>query len=156
MKLKVEQAKGNNRFPRYVLVAENRTFFDGNGWTPDERKALKYASLPVIKKDWKKLQKEMESGLIELTGTYIVGVGVNGEYVIFYERQATSMKPEGAKSKADHFSLIEGLRSLGIATVTHEQIEAALDVCFPKGTTGQDESNVLRVVFRHLKRSGGA
>lgn len=82
------------------------------------------------------------------------GVGVNGEYVIFYERQATATNLEGKKPKADHSSLLEGLRSLGLNTVTNEQIDAALAVCFPKGTSGQDEANVLRVVFRHLKRSG--
>lgn len=83
------------------------------------------------------------------------GVGVNGEYVLFYERVPGGERQQ-AKPKADHSSLIEGLRSLGIPSVTHDQIEAALAVCFPKGTTGQDESSVLRAVFRHLKRSGTA
>jgi hypothetical protein len=84
------------------------------------------------------------------------GLAVNGEYVIFYERQAASTPLDAAKPKADHSSLIEGLRSLGIPTVTTEQIEATLAVCFPKGTIGQDDSQILRAVFRHLKRSGGA
>jgi predicted DNA-binding transcriptional regulator AlpA len=84
------------------------------------------------------------------------GVGVNKEYVIFYERQGASTKPEGTSSKADHSSLLEGMKSLGLTTVTTEQIEAALAACFPKGTTGQDESSILRAVFRHLKRSGVA
>jgi hypothetical protein len=75
------------------------------------------------------------------------GVGVNGEYVIFYERQP-------ARSQADHSSLLEGLRTLGLGSVTPDQLEAALQACFPKGTSGQDEANVLRTVFRHLKRSG--
>ncbi len=79
---------------------------------------------------------------------------MNGEYVLFYERQPTVMKPEGKKAKADHSSLIDGLKALGLSTVTNEQIEAALAACFLNGTTGQDEANVLRVVFRHLKRSG--
>lgn len=82
------------------------------------------------------------------------GLAVNGEYVLFYERQPTGAKVEDNKPQADHSSLIEGLRTLGIPTVTNDQIEAALAVCFPKGTSGQDESNVLRAVFRHLKRSG--
>ena len=42
------------------------------------------------------------------------GVGVNGEYVIFYERQPTGTKTEGKKPKADHSALLEGLRSLGL------------------------------------------
>ena len=80
------------------------------------------------------------------------GIGTNGEYVIFYERQPSTKIP--AKPKVDHSSLLEGLRSLGIASVTNDQIEAALAVCYPTGTSGQDEANVLRAVFRHLKRSG--
>lgn len=84
------------------------------------------------------------------------GIGVNGEFVLFYERQPTSTKTEDKKPKADHSSLIEGLNLLGLTGVTTEQVEAALIVCFPKGTTGQDEATVLRTVFRHLKRAGSA
>jgi predicted DNA-binding transcriptional regulator AlpA len=80
------------------------------------------------------------------------GVGVNGEYVLFYEKQVK----DAVTPKADLSSLLEGVRRLGIAEVTAAQVEAALAVCFPKGTTGQDEANVLRVVFRHLKRAGAA
>lgn len=75
------------------------------------------------------------------------GVGVNGEYVIFYERRPS-------RTQADHSALLEGLRTLGLGTVTPDQLEATLQACFPKGTNGQDEANVLRTVFRHLKRSG--
>jgi hypothetical protein len=75
------------------------------------------------------------------------GVGVNGEYVIFYERKPT-------RTQADHASFLDGLRTLGLASVTTEQLEAALQACFPKGTNGQDEATVLRTIFRHLKRSG--
>lgn len=82
------------------------------------------------------------------------GVGVNGEYVIFYERHEASSKAGPKKTRADHSSLVDGLRTLGIGNVTNDQIEAALEAEFPKGTAGQDESNILRTVFRHLKRSG--
>ena len=75
------------------------------------------------------------------------GVAVNGEYVIFYERQPT-------RTQADCSALLEGLRTLGLGSVTPEQVAAAVEVCFPKGIIGQDEANVLRTVFRHLKRSG--
>jgi hypothetical protein len=83
------------------------------------------------------------------------GVGCNGEYVLFYERVPVGERQQ-TKPRTDHSSLIEGLKSLGIANVTADQIEAALAVCFPKGTSGQDESSVLRAVFRYLKRSGTA
>lgn len=83
------------------------------------------------------------------------GVGVNKEFVIFYDRQPVATKTEDTKSKVDHSSLLPGLSTLGLV-VTTAQVEAALTACFPKGTSGQDETNVLRVVFRHLKRSGCA
>jgi hypothetical protein len=73
MKLKVEQV-GNPKYPRYVLALENGCYFDGTGWTPNKKKAIRYASLPVIKEDWKQLQGEMEKGLIELVGTVVVRI----------------------------------------------------------------------------------
>lgn len=82
------------------------------------------------------------------------GIGVNGEYVLFYERLPTVTKIEAKKPKANHSALLEGLASLGLTGITNEQIEAALAANFPKGTADQDEANVLRIVFRHLKRAG--
>jgi hypothetical protein len=73
MKIKVEQT-GNPKFPRYILALENGTYFDGSGWTPIQKKALRYAALPVIKEDWKRLQEQMESSLIELVGTVVVRI----------------------------------------------------------------------------------
>lgn len=82
------------------------------------------------------------------------GVGVNGEYVLFYERLATGPKSEGSKGKSDVANLLDGLKASGLKTVTREQVEEALATCFPNGTTGQNENTVLTVVFRHLKRLG--
>lgn len=84
------------------------------------------------------------------------GVGVNGEFVIFYERQATATQSEGKKGKADLSALLEGLRTLGLTSVTQDQLQVTLEACFPKGTSSQDEATVLRTVFRHLKRAGSA
>jgi len=81
------------------------------------------------------------------------GIGVNGEYVLFYDRHP---KAEVKDAKPDHTALLEGLGALGLTSTTAAQVESAMAVCFPKGTTGQDEANVLRVVFRHLKRAGSA
>ena len=82
------------------------------------------------------------------------GINVNGEFVIFYERQPTEAVSVAKKIKGNHSSLISGLKSLGLPGVTLEQVEAAIAACFPTGTHGQEETEVLRVVFRHLKRSG--
>lgn len=84
------------------------------------------------------------------------GIGVNGEFVLFYERQPTITKTEDKRPKADHSAIVEGLSLLGLTSVTTEQVEAAIAACFPKGTSGQDEASLLRTVFRHLKRAGTA
>lgn len=82
------------------------------------------------------------------------GVTVSGEYVIFYERQPTSTKIEIKKHKNDLAALVEGLKALGLGTVTKDQVETALATCFPEGTSGHDDSVLLKRVFRHLKSSG--
>jgi hypothetical protein len=48
------------------------------------------------------------------------GVGVDGEYVIFYERQATNESLPAKKPRSNHSALIQGLKSLGLAAVTTE------------------------------------
>jgi len=83
------------------------------------------------------------------------GIGVNGQYVLFYERHVPSQpKPrQGDRAKPGHTKLLASLRSLGLETVSPEQVQVALSACFPSGTSGHDEAEVLRVVFRHLKRA---
>ena len=61
-----------------------------------------------------------------------------------------------AKAKADYTDLMENLQALGLPGVTAAAVEKAVGECFPKGTAGQDEHEVLRTIFRHLKRSGTA
>ena len=86
-----------------------------------------------------------------------MGIGVNGQYVIFYERgepcSAGPPKPQ-TKPKANYADLIESLQSLGLTSMTTAAVEKAVADCYPKGTTGHDENDILRTVFRHLKRAG--
>jgi predicted DNA-binding transcriptional regulator AlpA len=86
-----------------------------------------------------------------------MGIGVNGQFVIFYERGEPSgagpSKP-AAKPKADCTNLMDSLQSLGLTGLTVAVIEKAVAECYPKGTADQDEPNILRTVFRHLKRAG--
>ena len=77
-------------------------------------------------------------------------IGINGSYVIFYERRVNPTSNN--KPKKDRSKLVDGLKSLGVA-VTIDQLESAIAECYPKGTE-VDESDMIRVVFRHLKRSG--
>ena len=84
-----------------------------------------------------------------------LGIGVNGDYVLFYERdetpKAATPKP---KPKQDFSALIEGLSALGLSGLSVAQVAAAVEQCFPNGTASEDENNILRTVFRHLKRAG--
>lgn len=88
-----------------------------------------------------------------------LGIGVNGEYVLFYSRdnesKPTAPKPiERPKLKQDYTELMDNLSSLGLTGLTSNAVSAAVDHCYPQGTNAQDESDVLRTVFRHLKRAG--
>jgi hypothetical protein len=70
MKLTVEMI--GDRFPRYILACENRTYWTGGGWSPKKAAALKYASLRVIRDDWKRLQEQMQRDMTELVATVAV------------------------------------------------------------------------------------
>lgn len=84
-----------------------------------------------------------------------LGIGVNGEYVLFYERSETPNQPKVTPaSKADHTGLVESLQALGLSGLTTKQVAEAVEACYPKGTSSEDENDILRAVFRHLKRSG--
>lgn len=78
-------------------------------------------------------------------------IGVGGEYVIFYERSA---EPRAVKKPSPNKGLLEGLKSLGLISLTSEQLSTALNACYPNGTDGEEDSDILRTVFRHLKRAG--
>lgn len=86
-----------------------------------------------------------------------MGIGVNGQFVIFYERAEPVVSgpliPK-MKPKASYTDLMENLQALGLSGLTTSQVEKAVTECFPKGTVGQDEQHILRTVFRHLKRAG--
>ena len=89
-----------------------------------------------------------------------LGIGVNGEYVLFYERDpdakpATKKAPK-AEPKLDLTDLMDGLSALGLSGLTTPTVADAVEACFPNGTASEDENDILRTVFRHLKRLGSA
>ena len=80
--------------------------------------------------------------------------GINGKPVLFYAKnnmRAPVLKAKKEKPKANHADLIDALSSLGLDSTTSEVNEAIREK-FPRGTEGIDESEVIRVVFVHLKR----
>ena len=86
-------------------------------------------------------------------------MGVNGEYVLFYDRRpretvgSPTRRTRGAGEATGAFRL--RLEGLGLTRLTDAQVEAALSACFPQGTADVPESEVLRVIYRHLRRSNG-
>jgi hypothetical protein len=66
MKLLVRQI-GNDAFPRYAIMCENHTWWTGEEWSPDEAKALRFASLLVVRDTWKQLQEQMDASSEEVT-----------------------------------------------------------------------------------------
>ena len=75
------------------------------------------------------------------------------QVVLFYaRRQAAPIKPKKlSPTPSPHDDLLDGLRSLGLASVTATDVTAAVKELYPQGILGIDEGEVLRAVFLHLK-----
>lgn len=116
MKITVQQA-GNPRYPRYVLALENGCFFNGEGWTPDQRQAVRYASLPIIRRDWKRLQRELDNDMIELVGSYVVRIA-GTKVITRQEIEQVAWYLSGASALTLDYSLPRpaGLEHLVIST----------------------------------------
>lgn len=96
---------------------------------------------------------EMQQDVVAARQT---GIGCNGEYVLFYDKQspgAVATPPARRQSKED--GLLDSLRKLGMPQLTAAQVQAAVTSVFPGGTEGIDESALLRMLYRHLRRPGG-
>jgi hypothetical protein len=101
--------------------------------------------------------QEMQEEILLVRQT---GIGCNGQYILFYERQQPAMpsSPSAPRRpiRQERHDLIDSLRSLGLQNVTAAQVEEALAANYPNGTAGVDEVTVVRTVYRHLRRLGVA
>jgi hypothetical protein len=86
-------------------------------------------------------------------------VGINGRVVLFYARRpgnelkkTHTQRSASPKRPPKHNRLIDGLRGLGLATATEQQIEVALKELYPAGTSGMGEAELLRTIFVHIMR----
>lgn len=96
------------------------------------------------------------------------GVGIDGSAVIFYRRDTLTMTtatfPTSARARRrtsapmpNRFAdLVSSLQSLGVSQADERSVSAAVAECFPNGLEGQQEPDVLRAVFRQLRRSESA
>jgi predicted DNA-binding transcriptional regulator AlpA len=85
--------------------------------------------------------------------------GIDGKPILFYARRTGTAPPKPRKAPAttpQHADLLEGVRSLGIASVTAADIAKAMKEVFPSGVENQDDGEILRAVFLHLKRKNRA
>jgi len=84
------------------------------------------------------------------------GLGIDGRAVIFYRRRqaAVALTPprtrQRSSSSGRYADLVVNLQALGVAKATEQTVSNAITECFPQGTDGQPESDVLRILFRHL------
>jgi hypothetical protein len=83
--------------------------------------------------------------------------GIDGKQILFYASRLTASprrsKPAKLKPKGkDVAALVDGLNALGLATATAAQVDRTTKELFPQGTEGINQSEVLRVVFLHLKK----
>ena len=87
-------------------------------------------------------------------------MGINGKVVMFYARRPTGTttpskakkaigKPTGSDRYAD---IVDGLKALGLATVTTKQVAEVVGQLFPQGTAAVDPGETIRAVFVHLHR----
>ncbi len=89
-------------------------------------------------------------------------VGINGEIVMFYSaRTSTTAKPKKIIKKSTdqkmvssdkHADMIDALESLGLDDINSSNIDSVIHKCFPDGTKNISENDILREVFRHMKR----
>lgn len=84
--------------------------------------------------------------------------GVNGQVVLFYaRRQPSPARPKKATpAPAPHPDLLDGLRALGLVSVTLADVGEAVKTLYPQGTRGIDEGEFLRIVFLHLNSRNAA
>ena len=89
--------------------------------------------------------------------------GINGMPVFFYARRNDGTPPVGKKrtprSKTKEIKnpdVLASVRGLGLTAATGAQVDAAVKELFPHGTPDNDQGEVIRAVFLHLKRQDRA
>ena len=89
-------------------------------------------------------------------------IAIDGRYVVFYDRRnvnAPAATPARTSRRAAPpqveacAELLEGLRALGLTDATAARVDAAVRACYPSGHDGIDEGEVLRSLWRHLRRA---
>lgn len=85
--------------------------------------------------------------------------GINGKVVMFYARRSTTpatnakaKRPKNKPAAGDRYDdILDGLKTLGLTTITAAQVAEAVRERFPGGTSSTLPSEVIRSVFLHLR-----
>lgn len=99
--------------------------------------------------------EEMQAQCLEVRKK---NMGINGKVVMFYSRRPnttpTTPKEKKPKDKPTdrHIEILDGLKALGLVTVTATQVAEAVKEFFPKGTSAVESGEVIRAIFVHLHR----
>ena len=88
--------------------------------------------------------------------------GVDGKPILFYAPRHTipasaprrPLKPK--ELNGQHANIIEGVKALGITTITVAQVDAAVKQLFPSGTAGVDLGEIIRQVFLCIRRQNSS
>ena len=94
------------------------------------------------------------------------GLGINGQPIKFYRRRGIPASTQRHRitngsngrrrarnqSSGVLASLVNDLKALGLTSVTEDSAGVALTEMFPGGTAGVAEGDVIRAVFRRLRR----
>ncbi len=110
---------------------------------------------PLIDKATKRpyFTEEMQAQCLEVRRK---NMGINGKVVMFYARRPTNApapKINKPKPMQDSYTeIVDGLKALGLVTVTTTQVAEAVKELFPKGTSTVDPGEIIRAVFVYLHR----
>ncbi len=76
---------------------------------------------------------------------------------MFYARRAggrrpPTRRPKKTKPNKEYITILDAVKSLGLVSVTADQVGAAIKALFPRGVESVDQAEVIRGVFIHLQR----
>lgn len=84
--------------------------------------------------------------------------GVDGRPILFYAPRRSAPTPiirrkaKPTQPPANRYAeIVEGVRCLGLTTVTTADVDAAIKRLFPAGTDGVDSGEIIRTVFLSVK-----
>jgi len=90
--------------------------------------------------------------------------GINGKAILFYSPRQ-QIKPTAARRSVkraatpvnnQHDDLLDGLRGLGLVTITAAQVAAVIKEIYPAGVKDVNQGEVLRALFLHVRAQGSS